>query len=77
MADSEEFNRQVRRTASIAFALLGFIVFGVVVLADGDWIPGGVIVAAALAGLTRQVPVIRKLCRQGPASSPPSSRPAQ
>jgi hypothetical protein len=32
------------------------------VLAGGDWIPGAIIVAAALVGLARQIPLIRKLC---------------
>jgi hypothetical protein len=32
------------------------------VLAGGDWIPGSITVVAALAGLARQVPVIRDLC---------------
>lgn len=60
----------------MTLAFVGFIVFGVVVLADGDWIPGGITVAAALVGLAMQVPVIRKLCRHRPASSPPRSKPA-
>lgn len=77
MADNRDFNRQVRRTASLTLALVGFIVFGVLVLADGDWIPGWIIVAAALVGLGRQIPTIRKLCRQSPASAPPRSKAAR
>jgi hypothetical protein len=76
MDNKEGFNRQVRRTASLTVALVGFVVFGAVVLADSDWIPGGIIVGSALIGLARQIPVIRKLCSTGPAPSRPSSKPA-
>ena len=73
----EDFNRQARRTAFLTLGLVACGVFGVIVLAGGDWIPGAVIVVAVLIGLVRQVPVIRRLCRQGSAPSPPRSKPAQ
>ncbi len=62
MTDKQHFNREVRRTAVTTVALSFALLFGIIVLAGGDWIPGGIIVAAALVGLTRQVPLIRKLC---------------
>ena len=62
MTDKQQFNRQVRRTTVTTVALGFALLFGIIVLAGGDWIPGVIIVAAALVGLTRQVPLIRKLC---------------
>lgn len=75
MADKADLKRQVRRTASTTVALLAALVFGIVVLVGGDWIPGGVIVAATLIGLAKQIPGIRKLCSEGVAPSPPRSKP--
>ena len=72
----ESFNRQVRVTAFLTVALVAALVFGVIVLARGDWIPGGIIVASAVIGLARQIPVIRKLCSEGPAAAPPRSKAA-
>ena len=66
MPDKQEFNRQVRRTAALTVGLAAALVFGIFVLVSGDWIPGSVIVAAALVGLARQVPVIRRLCSTEP-----------
>ena len=70
MAAKDEFNRQVRRTALLTVALLAALIFGIIVLAGGDWIPGTLIVASTLIGLARQIPVINRLCRQTPPSSP-------
>ena len=72
----EDFNRQARRTAFLTLGLVACGVFGVIVLASGDWLPGAVIVAAVLIGLVRQMPVIRKLCTEGRAPSSPKSKPA-
>jgi hypothetical protein len=69
MIDKEEFNRQVRRTAFLTVALAAALVFGITVLISGEWLPGGVIVAASLVGLAEQVPVIRRLCNGGPSPS--------
>jgi hypothetical protein len=66
----DEFNRQVRLTALLTVGLLAALIFGIIVLAGGDWIPGTVIVAASLIGLGRQIPIINKLCRQAPPSPP-------
>ena len=66
----DEFNRQVRQWALLAVALLAALIFGVVVLAGGDWIPGTVIVAASLIGLARQIPIVSKLCNQTPPAPP-------
>jgi hypothetical protein len=65
----DEFNRQVRLTALLTVGLLAALVFGIIVLAGGDWIPGTLIVTASLIGLARQIPVINKLCRQAPPSA--------
>jgi len=73
----DDFNRRARQTTFLTLGLVACGVFGVIVLAGGDWIPGAVIVAAVVIGLARQVPVIRKLCREGSAPSPPRSKPAR
>jgi len=65
-----EFDHQVRQTAFLTVGLLAALCFGIIVLAGGDWIPGGIIVGASLIGLARQIPVITRLCRQAPP--PPS-----
>ena len=64
MIAQHELNRQVRRTALLTVALSAALIFGIVVLATGDWVPGTVIVVASLIGIARQVPVINRLCRQ-------------
>lgn len=66
MADKEEFNRQVRRTAFLTFGLAAALVFGIIVLVTGDWIPGTITVAAALIGLAKQVTVIRRPATKSP-----------
>ena len=76
MADKEAFNRQVRRTAFLTIGLAAALVFGIVVLATGDWIPGTIIVAATVIGLAKQVSVIRGLCRNKSSPSPPRHKPA-
>jgi hypothetical protein len=72
--EKQKWNRQVRRTTLLTVALVAALVFGIVVLASGDWIPGTVIVVASLVGLAREVPVIRKL-RSTPAPGSPRSTP--
>jgi hypothetical protein len=72
--EKEQWTRQVRRTASLTVALAATLVFGIVVLATGDWVPGTVIVVASVVGLARQVPAIRTLCST-PAPGPPRSTP--
>ena len=62
MANHHDFNHQVWQTAIITVALGACFVFGMIVLASGDWLPGGIIVTASAVGLARQVPGIRKLC---------------
>lgn len=76
MADKEGFNRQIRRTAFLSVGLAAALVFGIIVLVTGDWIPGTIIVAATLIGLSRQVPVIRRLCSEKPSPSLPRDKPA-
>jgi hypothetical protein len=69
-----DFNRQVRRTALLTVGLLAALIFGIIVLAGGDWIPGTLIVAASLIGLARQIPVINRFRKQAPPS-PPHGKP--
>jgi hypothetical protein len=76
MAYKEEFNRQVRRTALLSLGLAAALVFGIIVLVTGDWIPGTIIVAATLVGLAKQVPVIYRLCSEGSPPSSPGHKPA-
>src|SRR5688572_25229909 len=44
VTDNQEFNRQVRRAAVTTVALGFALLFGIFVLAGGDWIPGGITV---------------------------------
>jgi hypothetical protein len=70
----QDFNRRLWRTALLTVGLLAALMFGIIVLAGSDWIPGAIIVAASLIGLARQIPIIAKLCR-GAAPSPPHGKP--
>ena len=70
-----DFKLRVRRTALITVTLLAALIFGIVVLAGGDWIPGGITVVAALIGLARQIPEIRDLCSEEPLHTPDPTRP--
>ena len=76
MANREQFNHQVRRTAIMTLALVACLVFGIIVLASGDWIPGGIIVAATVVGLARTVPTIQRLCSTEPPPSRPKGNPS-
>jgi hypothetical protein len=62
MVNHHDFNHHVWRAAIITVVLAACLVFGIIVLSTGDWLPGGITVAASTAGLARQIPVIRKLC---------------
>jgi hypothetical protein len=53
----------------MAVALVAALIFGIILLIGGDWIPGGIIVAATVIGLAARVPVIWKLCGQASVSS--------
>jgi hypothetical protein len=70
----DEFNQQMRQTALLTLALLSALIFGIIVLAGADWIPGTLIVAASVIGLVRLIPTISRLCRQAPPS-PPHGKP--
>lgn len=77
--DSQHRARSIRRRATSAavwsVAFVAFMVFGVILLIGADWIPGAIITAAGLVCLAVTVSVIGKLCREGPAASPPWSKP--
>jgi hypothetical protein len=70
----EDFNRRVWRTALLTVGLLAALIFGAIVLAGGDWIPGVIIVVASAIGLAKQVPIIARLC-SGAAPGPPHGKP--
>jgi len=74
MADKQVFNHQVRQTALITVALVFALVFGISLLASGDWIPGAIIALVTVAGLSLQTRVIVRLCREGATSSAPRSK---
>ena len=74
MANQQEFKHQARRAAIITVALGACLIFGVIVLASGDWLPGGIIVAASSVGVAREIPIIRSLCSTGSHASPPNHR---
>jgi hypothetical protein len=65
MTDKGELDCQVRQAAFLAaFLTVGLasaLVFGLIVLISGDWLPGTIIIVAALMGLAKQVPVVRRL----------------
>ena len=44
--------------AIITVGLAACLIFGIIVLASGDWVPGGIIVAASTVGLAREIPTI-------------------
>lgn len=74
MANREDFNHQVRRTAIMTVALTAGLVFGLILLASSDWIPGGIIVTATVIGLGAEIPLIRKLCSTELPPAPPRSK---
>ena len=57
MTDKES-SRLAWRTALMTFGLAAALVFGIVVVAGGDWLPGTITVAASLVGLAGQVQAI-------------------
>lgn len=75
MTEKDNWIRLVRQTAVLTIGLAAALVFGVVVLAAGDWLPGTIIVVASVVGLAREVPVIRRLC-SSPVPGPPKSTPS-
>lgn len=73
MTGKEDFNRRVWRTVLLTVGLLAALIFGVIVLAGGDWMPGVIIVVASVMGLAPQIPMIARL-RSGAAASPPHGK---
>jgi hypothetical protein len=77
MTEQQDFKRLAIQTGLLSVGLLAALVFGIIVLASGDWLPGVIIVVATLIALGAQIPTIRRLCSQPPpASSPPTGKPA-
>lgn len=77
MANHQDFNHRVRRAAILTVALGACFIFGIIVLASGDWLPGAVIVVATTVGLGREIPVIRRLCSSRYPASPPGHKAAK
>lgn len=73
MTAKQGFNRQAWRAALLTLGLLAALIFGIIVLAGGDWIPGSIIVAASLVALAKEIPVIAGL-RNGGSPSPPHGK---
>ena len=48
------------RPVLMILGLAAALVFGILVLAGGDWLPGTIIVAASVVGLAGQAQVIRR-----------------
>ena len=67
---ADHVKHQPRLPAIISVGLVACVSFGIIVLASGDWLPGGIIVAASTVGLVRLVPVIRRLCTMKYSGSP-------
>jgi hypothetical protein len=74
MTAKQDFKRRVWRTTLLTVGLLAALIFGIMVLAASDWIPGAIIVAASLVGLASQVRIIARLCNGAPPS-PPHGKP--
>ena len=58
MTAREDFTRRVWRTALLTLGLLAALIFGILVLVGGDWIPGAIIVGfppPSIPGLGRFV----------------------
>jgi hypothetical protein len=74
MTNNPDFKREVWRTPIITVALGACLIFGIIVLSGGDWLPGGIIIAASTVGLAGEVPIIRKLRSNGYVASPPKHK---
>ena len=70
---SQRAPRSLKRRAASAtawvVAFVASLTFGVILLIDSDWIPGGIITTASLVGLTVMASVIGRLCREAPTPS--------
>jgi uncharacterized membrane protein YjjP (DUF1212 family) len=71
---SEKQRHQMGPTVSLIVALACALIFGIVVLAGGDWIPGTIIVVASGVGLARQVPIIQRRRSHGSSGMPTRPR---
>lgn len=59
--DSEYPFGTPRKARVAAFAYAASAVFGVILIATGDWVPGTVIVLAAVAGFAALIAVLRRI----------------
>jgi hypothetical protein len=72
MTEKQKHTHAPAAMALLAVGLAAALVFGALVLASGDWLPGTIIVVAAAVGLVREVPALRRL--RG-AARPPTGTP--
>ena len=66
-------HHQLRTAGFLTFAFAAGLVFGILVLVGGDWLPGTIIVVATAIGLATQVAMIRRRRHRGVPPTPPSS----
>jgi len=70
MTIKNDLAHEARLATLLVVGLSAALVFGIIVLAGGDWLPGTIIVVASLIGLARQIPIVVKARRQRPPSAP-------
>ena len=75
MTENGDVKRLAVRTALVTVGILATLVFGIITLASGDWVPGVTIVVASLVALGAQIPVIRRLCSDPAAPSATTRNP--
>jgi type IV secretory pathway protease TraF len=73
MSEKELFKRLVLSSA-ITVALVAALIFGILVCAGDDWLPGIIIVLASSVGLGWRIGALRKPV-SGPRPGPPHASP--
>ncbi len=75
MPEKQSLDREARfrRLLVISAGFVASMGFGIILLASGDWIPGGIIMAAAIVGLAVQIPGLWQLHRERSGPGPPRS----
>ncbi len=73
MSEKELFKRLVVSSA-ITVSLVSALIFGILVCASDDWVPGLIIVLASSIGIGWRIAVIRNP-RNGPRFGPPDATP--
>ncbi len=78
MHEKQSLDRDARlkRLVVISAGFVASLGLGIILLASGDWIPGGIIAAAGLTGLAAQIPGLWRLYRERSGRPRPRSRAA-